>query len=701
MTTTIERVNSLLNPPEPNPEDPGTWRIQPMEDVQRAAATAPEGPLVIMGGAGTGKSRVLENRVIHLAKAGASPTNIAVITFNARAALRLRGELFPAIGADPANLGFFIGTMHKYCSVLLRQAGWKHVGLNPAFTISDQEQSITVLEEVVARDAPDEPPRYSRTQLQNILQWFDLNRSIDDGDEVPPRDEDWNEYVHRYQNEKRQQQLVDFTDLLVLTREALENNRNLRETYANIRTRHLIVDEFQDLTPLQYRLLRLMTGPTKSVTVALDPNQSIYQWRGADPEMFKRFTYDYNDTQVRGLSINHRTSARIMRAWRTMARNPLMTGLYDDGQTGLRPGGEPPQEYCIEGLPPAQYSAIADRIQSLIADEGYQPRDIAVLSRRRASIARMSTQLDSRDIPYLIIGEHPGRPDPNAECITAMLTLAANPSNTWALRKAADCNVTRQNRNLNHVISRNVREAAQEAGSHLIDAAKHVMSQLNTDNDIYMQLNYAVETWTGVRHMLEQPDTLTADIIRYVHDQMYRHGTGRPQRQLAPSINRMLTIAERSDRDIPGANPPQKITAFLESMANSQNPDQQSDENEDPFKPHQGISVGTVYGSKGLQWPVVFFADCSAQFVPGERVKDNTHRMNEEQRLFYTGVTRAEDRLYIYWSRQQDDGSEAAPSKFIETLGAVSNNQTPTAFPHDDGSDYNQEYDSEYDPETP
>ena len=184
---TTDRINSLLNPPQPDPEDPNTWRIQPMEDVQRAAATAPEGPLVIIGGAGTGKSRVLENRTIHLAKAGASPTNIAVITFNARAALRLRGELSPALGADPANLGFFIGTMHKYCSVLLRQAGWRHVGINPAFTICDQEQSATLLEEVIARDAPDQPPRYSQTQLHNILRWFDLNRSLDDGDEVPPR----------------------------------------------------------------------------------------------------------------------------------------------------------------------------------------------------------------------------------------------------------------------------------------------------------------------------------------------------------------------------------------------------------------------------------------------------------------------------------------------------------------------------------
>ena len=124
-TVSAAEIAALLHPAEPDPSDPDTWLIQPMEDVQRAAATAPEGPLVIMGGSGTGKSRTLENRALQLAKAGASPNNIAIITFNARAAHRLRYELSRCIGADPVNLGFFIGTMHKYCSTLLRQAGWK------------------------------------------------------------------------------------------------------------------------------------------------------------------------------------------------------------------------------------------------------------------------------------------------------------------------------------------------------------------------------------------------------------------------------------------------------------------------------------------------------------------------------------------------------------------------------------------------
>ena len=131
-----------------------------------------------------------------------------------------------------------------------------------------------------------------------------------------------------------------------------------------------------------------------------------------------------------------------MRAWRDMARNPLMTGLVDDAQTGLRPGGERPQEFCIDGLPNAQYAAIAAHIQQLIAEDNLEARDIAVLSRRKATIERLTNHLDSQDIPHYVIGEDQRRQDPNAQCITAMLTLAVNPANSWSFRKAADCNVT-------------------------------------------------------------------------------------------------------------------------------------------------------------------------------------------------------------------------------------------------------------------
>ena len=135
--------------------------------------------------------------------------------------------------------------------------------------------------------------------------------------------------------------MLDFTDLLTMTRRALQASSRLRNMYAETRTRHLIIDEFQDFTPINYELLLLMRGPTHSVTIAVDPNQSIYSWRGASPELVERFRYDFPGAQECGLSMNHRTASSVMRTWREMATNPDMTGLVDDYQRALRPAKKP------------------------------------------------------------------------------------------------------------------------------------------------------------------------------------------------------------------------------------------------------------------------------------------------------------------------------------------------------------------------
>lgn len=665
---TSDQFTRLLSPSPPNPADPATWVLKPMEEVQRAAAIAPEGPLVIMGGSGTGKSRTLENRALHLVRAGASPYNITLLTFNARAAQRLQTELGQAIGGNPSRTGFFIGTMHKYCATLLRQIGWQHVGITPTFSICDQEQTLTLLAEISNGANHDGPPRLKRSELNHLRFWLDLNRSLEPEQQNPPESAEWLHYAERYQQEKRRQNLLDFTDLLTLAQAALESSPPLRDTYASVRSRHLIIDEFQDLTPLQYRLVRLLTGPTQSVSVALDPNQSIYQWRGANPDLLKRFLYDYPNAELRGLSINHRTSASIMRAWRNMARHPLMTGLVDDYQTALRPGQHKPMEQCIAGPPHAQYTAIAQHIKELIDTEDYQPHEIAVLSRQRAAASRIATQLDHLAIPYTVIGEEPSQHDPNAQCITAMLNLAVNPSNAWAFNKAADCNVFKDQRHLNHVIARDVRETARQQNCHLIDAARVVKGQLNAGNAVYLQLAYAIETWEKVQELLRQPKVHLPDLIQYIHDQMFRHSTGRKQNQLAPAILRLMTVAERSEREHSELEPTQRLIAYLETLTNAQHPDEQSPANADPFQHHKGIALATIHASKGLQWPVVFIPNCTTQVIPGQQVHEGTPRMAEEQRLFYVGVTRAEDRLYTYWSQQQEDGSEAIPSPFLQTL---------------------------------
>ena len=674
MTTTNQsidagRLQELLSPPQPDPADPDTWLVQPMEDIQKDAAVAPEGPLIIMGGSGTGKSLTLRNRAIHLVKAGADPSTIAMLTFNARAGLRLRQEMSHAIGADPMTVGFFIGTMHKYCSSMLRQAGWKHAGLKPTFSICDQEQSVTLLTEISSQDNPDEPPSLRHLDILNILQWISYNESVDQSGRKPAPEPLWVHLAEEYALAKRRQNLVDFTDLLVYARDVFVQNPSLRQAYSSIRSRNLLVDEFQDLTPLNYQLIRLMTGPTKSVSIALDPNQSIYQWRGASPDLMQQFLFDYPEAEKKGLTINHRTSAAVMRAWRKMANHGDMNGLIDDYQMSLRPGGQKPEEVCVPGTAASQYAEIGRKIKEMIDQDQYAADQIAVLARRKSTIDRITAPIDNLDIPYTVLGADQNQKDPNEQCITAMLTLAINPDNAWALRKGADCNVLNRRRNLNNIIARDIQQTAQARSVNLVEAAAVVRENTHEDTSIHQQLTYAINTWQTLQEMLADPGADTATLIQTVHDEMFRHGVGRRQRQLAPPVAKMLTIAGRSDRAAsPNMDPRQKLSLFLENIANATNSDEESEENKDPFSHSRGVTIATMHAGKGLQWPVVIIADCAAHIIPGENTRPNTTRMMEEQRLFYVAVTRAEDLLLLYWSQQDESGSEAAPSPFLDTL---------------------------------
>lgn len=662
-------IDRLLNQPEPDPKDPDTWQTPPLEQVQQYAAFAPEGPLIILGGAGTGKSHTLLARAVGLAQAGASPSTICIITFNARASHRIRRQLAEIIGGDPDEAGFFIGTLHAYCSATLRQAGWKYCGIQPGFSIWDQDQSLANLEQITCDDNPDQPPPLMPSELARLLDWINRNACLRAEDQLPAPDVSWLRWTESYQHQKRAQNSVDFTDLLVLTRDAFLRNQHLRNTYNNIRSRHLIIDEFQDLTHIQYELVKLMTGPTKSITIATDPNQSIYQWRGASPDLFQRFLYDYPDAQRCGLSINHRTAASVMRTWRRLSQHEQMTGLVDDYQRALRPAGRKPEEVCVPGTPHAQYTRIAERIRQLIDDKDYQAHQIAVLSRRKRSLPLMAMHLDMKELPYTILGDPDRDQDPDAQSVTAMMTLATNPQNAWALRKAADCNLLKKNRNFNHKITRDIQEHAQQNGMDLIAAAEHIRGRMGAETAIHAELTYIIDTYNELQEALDHGSVSTPAMLQLIHDRLYQAGTGRKQHQMSNAMMALMTIADRHDRMSDVRHDARRRTvAYLESLSNASNPDEMSEDNQGPFAHRQGITLATIHAAKGLQWPVVFISDASDDVIPGQNVKDRTDRMEEEQRLFFVAVTRAEDNYYIYWPQQQDDGSEAVPSRFIEPL---------------------------------
>lgn len=665
--TEQEPRRSRWTPPPPNPDDPETWIIPPLEDVQRNAATAPEGPVIVLGGAGTGKSQVLDARSLMLVSGGADPSHVTTITFNARASHRTKGKIGKCIGKDPAEAGFFIGTLHGYCSMFLRQAGWQECGIDPGFSISDQEQSVTMLEQIVTEE-PDKPCPMMPSELEKLLNWIANNDCLGQQEQIPAPEASWHDFAEQYRAEKRAQNVLDFTDLLTMTRRALQASSRLRSMYAETRTRHLIIDEFQDFTPINYELLLLMRGPTHSVTIAVDPNQSIYSWRGASPELVERFRYDFAGAQECGLSMNHRTASSVMRTWREMATNPDMSGLVDDYQRALRPAKQRPAEVAVEGLDEVEYTAIANHINRLMQEDKYKPEDFAILVRQRRRLKTIGKIMDGRGLAYHVLGEESREGDPDGESIRAMLTLAINPNNAWALRRAGDVSMTGKLRALNHRIARNIQKTAHDRGCDLIEATALVSEQLVPDSGVRQGLEYTLQTYAEMQRMMLSA-VPTREMITEIYHRLYEAGSGRRKLQMNPEMLRISTMADRNDRALPAsATGRQRVVTLLESFSNAAHPDEQSEDNQDPFRHQQGVTLGTIHSSKGLQWPVVFIADMADHIIPGKSADNNLARMEEEQRLMYVAVTRAEDQYYLYWATTTEDGGDAEPSRFIDVL---------------------------------
>ena len=272
-----------------------------LDPAQRAAADSPPGPILIIGGPGTGKTHTLIGRIISLLKKGVSPHNITYLTFSARGADEVRHKLGDLKTTSDASRHIFTGTFHAYSSNFLRIAGAALLDISPQYTIWDRAQGAETILSLI--ETNQDQFQVGRMEVSQLLQWNALSQATTPDNAPPPSTILWLELIRLYTIEKRRQNTLDLDDLIPTAIRALETYPDARASWGRTRTRHLLIDEFQDITASQYRLLQLMTGPTRSITIATDPNQNIYSWRGSDAEILAQFRLAYRDTQIHVLRI--------------------------------------------------------------------------------------------------------------------------------------------------------------------------------------------------------------------------------------------------------------------------------------------------------------------------------------------------------------------------------------------------------------
>ena len=648
MTTTLRIPDLILDP------------------LQRAAAEAAEGPLAIIGGPGTGKTHTLIARAHLLIKGGASPHTIACLTFGTRGAedIRRQMEQMPVMAEYAPHV--FIGTIHHYASCFLRRAGAAAVGISPHFTIWDREQACETITEMMVWNEEEARP-LSKREIEEILDWNAKNQTGMAEEASSPKHSNWLRVIQGYQEEKRNQGTLDLDDLIPLTIRAMERKPEVMEIWSRTRTRHLLVDEFQDITPRQYQLISMMTGPTRSVTIAADPNQSINRWKGANPKMLDQFQLDHKaNLQIRLLKVNHRGTRTLCDVAKKLTDAPELDGIHHDYQSAIRIGGPEPTLNIFQDKTEAMYKYIIDQAEERVRD-GCRWEDMACIYRGNKTLNRMQSQLNQRNIPYTILGEIEKEKNSNTRCVTAMLALSLNPMDRKAFSIAAAVERRNKNRRLNPEIVKRIETHAREKNTNLIEAARLELKDLRPGSQAHQNIRYTINAWQEVNRMLEDGNMQIYDICRHIEGMLAQAQHADLKTVQESQMMKLLTLSQTTPRLGQEQNR-EFLARFLELQTAATQPDHRGTENEDPFAHHQGMTFSTIHSAKGMQWKYVWVADAIDDSMPGHNWEQDPERDLEEQRVFYVAATRATDELHFCCAHLNDEGGETEPSRFLASL---------------------------------
>ena len=646
------------------------------DEFQSPAVQADPGPVVIAGGAGSGKTQTLAARIKHLVDSGNNPATISCLTMSSRNGEHLR-RIVETYITDPEDIRkLFICTYHAMASTILRTTGAAaHLGISPHYTIWDTDQSVEVIQSLIDNE-PDQLT-IPNNEIRDIVAWDGLNKARWKMlTHIPPKQAHWPLILQQYNTEKRRQNVLDLNDLIFLAVQALESAPNIRDVLRSVRTRNLLADDFQDLSPIQYRLLQLLTGADKSITITFDPNQSVYSWRGADPRLVNQFKLDYPTNRQYVLRSNHRNTISLHNSMRAMLHDEDLPGLTPSTQIPTRPEpGTPPAGIIFQGDQASMNNHMFDLIEADVREGRYNWGDIAILYRRKRLGSNFITSLVSRNIPYTVVGENDGPDKGTTRRTVALLTLALNPWDTATFSAAATVESDDAHKGLNRNATAAIAQISREENINLIRAAEQYIPSLQQGVRTHKNLQYVIAAFAAVSSMIDDSDTHLHDLCleteqlsRSSRSQRYSAGAPSP---VDPDSSKLITMSRNSHR-LPDETLRQQLARFLESLKNSSYPELQSSENTDPFAHNSGLIISSIHSSKGNQWKSVYMVNVTDANLPGNVDRLPTpEKFHEEQRLFYVGSSRASEKLTYIYSTDDPHGGASQRCRFLTSLDNV------------------------------
>lgn len=625
---------------------------------QQLAVETTEGPLLILAGAGSGKTKVLTHRIAHLLNKGIPAHKILAITFTNKAATEMRTRVNKLAGEAADNV--YIYTFHAFCAKFLRSEIDNLSGYKKNFTIYDTSDSKGLIKSII-NDLNLDSEKFQPSVIQskiseakNKLIWPEQYKSIELGN---PYAETIANIYAEYNNRMHKNSAVDFDDLILLTLKIFEQKEWLKEKFQE-EFSYIMVDEYQDVNKVQYMLLKLLAAKHHNLCVVGDADQSIYSWRGADINNILSFEKDYPEAKVIKLEQNYRSTTEILEAANSVICH---NQLRKDKKLWSDTSGNKLITYtCENEFHEARY--IVSMIKTLTNRHGFKPSDIAILYRANSQSRPLEQELIRCNLPYQLIGSTKLNDRKEIKDILAYCSVLINPYDNHHLARII--NVPK--RGIGNTTISKMQSYAELHDLTLFD----VISGISEIKDIKLSakqkealesLVVAIFEMQAKMYELPVKDTLLEllEKTNYLHE---LEKDNKPEnKERIQHIQEFINIAAEYDNSNHTAE--SSLQAFLEETALISASDNIDSENR--------ITLMTIHSAKGLEFPVVFLSGMEEGTFPNEQASNNINELEEERRLCYVGITRAKQLLCLTSANQRTIYGKArflTPSRFISEI---------------------------------
>jgi superfamily I DNA/RNA helicase len=636
-----------------------------LNPAQREAVEHGDGPLLVLAGAGSGKTRVVTHRIVRLIEGGVPPQTIAALTFTNKAAGEMRERVTEMLGARAGATARAL-TVSTFHSFGLHVLGREREAMGGAFTIFDQGDQISLVKQLL-RDAGGDRAFDAQAVLGRIS---NAKGALASADELPEKDEYdviAKEIFPRYQAALRRYHAYDFDDLVSEVARLWKENEAARDRWQG-RFLHVLVDEYQDTNGAQLEMLRLLLGTRRNLCAVGDDDQAIYGWRGAQVGNILEFERHFAGARVVKLEHNYRSSAPILAvanaiiAKRTDAKWRKVLFTERAGGDKVRLGVAP--------TPEAEGAWVGREVRRLVREEGKRPRDVAVLYRSNGQSRLIEEALREQGIEHRVVGGVQFFERKEVKDLLSYLKLALNPSDEISLRRIVN------------YPARGIGEATLEKLA--LHAAKRrwtlwqAVERVDALDDIptaprdgcralaQLVATARRELFTEARSPVEVARALSdrVELKREIHD-----GAPSPDAAAKRWANVEWVLGALARREARGGTPLDGLASFLHALTMGMDSDRED--------PGDVVTLSTLHGSKGLEFDVVFLVGCEEGYLPHARTLDTratdvndsgAQDIEEERRLLYVGVTRARSVLLLSRARSRlvrGKGIARTPSRFL------------------------------------